>query len=208
MKQNRDIGVILFDYGGVLAVEGFQNGLYALARSHGLGPEAFFTAAAEAIYASGYVTGQGSETDFWGLLSSTTGFPPYRPAFTSEILDRFVLRPALLAAVDRLRQAGYTLAILSDQTDWLDRLDRRDGFFAHFDAVFNSYHLGKGKRDPSLFNDVAERLRCVPRRILFIDDNPGHIERANAQGLQTHLFTDQTSCLSFLQRQTELSFQP
>jgi putative hydrolase of the HAD superfamily len=206
MNATTVINAVLFDYGGVLAEEGFQNGLYALARRYGLDPEELFAAAAEAVYASGYVTGRGSEAEFWSRLSARTGLPPYRPVFTTEILDRFVLRPSLLQAVDRLRRAGYQLAILSDQTDWLDRLNRRDAFFDHFDQVFNSYHLGKGKRDAALFLDVAARLQLPPERLLFIDDNPGHVERAARVGLKVHLFVDQASCLEFLQQQTGLTF--
>lgn len=198
----REITTILFDYGGVLASEGFHNGLQALARRYGLDPQGLAAAGAEAVYASGYVTGRSSENAFWSLLADRTGLPSYRPEFTTEVLDGFVLRPALLETADRLRQSGYRLAILSDQTDWLDRLNQRDHFFGHFDQVFNSFHLGKGKRDASLFPDIASSLQVPPKRILFIDDNPGHIQRAAEAGLNTHLFVDQGSCLRFLEQQT------
>jgi putative hydrolase of the HAD superfamily len=32
----------------------------------------------------------------------------------------------------------------------------------YFDWVFDSYHLGKGKRDPALFTDVAVDLGLAP----------------------------------------------
>lgn len=199
---------ILFDYGGVLAREGFHDGLQALARQFGLDPELVASAGTEAVHDSGYLTGQGREEDFWSLLCARTGLPDYRPQFTHAILDRFQLRPALLDAVDQLRSAGLQVVILSDQTDWLDRLDRRDGFFAHFDRVFNSYYLGKGKRDPSLFRDVAITLAAAPGNLAFIDDNPGHIERARRCGLHTHLFTATRPCLEFLHRQTGIPLCP
>jgi putative hydrolase of the HAD superfamily len=206
VNETKEISTVLFDYGGVLASEGFEKGLQALARRFGIDPQNLAAAGAEAVYDSGYVTGDASETQFWSLLTARTGLPAYRPEFTAEILDRFVLRPNLLAAADRLRQAGYRLAILSDQTDWLDRLNQRDLFFGHFDQVFNSYHLGKGKRDASLFLDIASRLQVRPEQLLFIDDNPGHIRRAAGLGLITHLFVDQESCLRFLQQQTGVVF--
>ncbi len=76
----------------------------------------------------------------------------------------------MLAAVRALRQEGRLVGILSDQTDWLDRLDARDRFFGCFDRVYNSYHLGKGKRDPSVFTDVVRDLGIEPALALFIDD--------------------------------------
>lgn len=194
--------VVLFDYGGVLAAEGFQQGLETLARRYGCDPAAVVTAAADAIYASGYVTGHGSEADFWAQLTSRSGLPPYRPEFTAEILDRFVLRPAMLQAASTLRSAGVGVSILSDQTDWLDRLEARDHFFHRFDRVFNSFHLGRGKRHSDLFPDVAHWLGTAPGQILFIDDNPGHIQRARNAGFRTYLFQDSASCLGSLARQT------
>jgi len=67
-------------------------------------------------------------------------------------------------------------------------------FFAevrHFDEVFNSYRIGKSKRDGSVFSDVCSALGVAPSTALFVDDNPGHIERAKEKGLQTHLFKNQ-----------------
>ena len=62
------------------------------------------------------------------------------------------------------------MALLSDQTDWLDELNQQDPFFQHFDHIFNSFSLKKSKRDASLFEDVAGRLGVKPREILFVDD--------------------------------------
>lgn len=185
------IELILFDYGGVLAEEGFRNGLGELAREAGLDPEMVHDAAGDAIYASGYIAGNGSEADFWAELSRRSGLPPWQPEFTALILKRFVLRPGMLALVRELRDQGLRTAVLSDQTDWLDTLERRDRFFQLFEAVVNSYHLGKGKRDPSIFTDMAVRFNQPPATILFIDDNSGHVRRARAAGLQAVLFEDE-----------------
>ncbi len=199
MSQSQTLTTVLFDYGGVLATEGFHEGLKALALRFGLDPALLRRLGADAVYASGYVIGRGTETDFWARLCQLSGLPPYRPEYTEEILDRFVLRPEMIAAVNRLRQRGLTVAILSDQTDWLDRLDRRDGFFPAFDRVFNSYYLGRGKRDPALFLQVAETLGARPGEILFIDDNAGHIGRARRKGLRAHQFTTTARCLAHLE---------
>ncbi len=142
---------ILFDYGGVLAEEGFREGLMALARRFGLDPVQVYQEGSTAVYDSGYVLNRGSEADFWAMMSARTGLPPYDTSFTREILQRFVLRPGMLRVAGGLRAGGLLTAILSDQTDWLDLLNERDRFFRNFDRVFNSFHLGKGKRDPSVF---------------------------------------------------------
>lgn len=181
----------MFDFGGVLAEEGFRRGLVAIADRSGLDPEAFFHTATETIYACGYVEGSADEAHFWELLRSESGISGTDQELTKEILDRFILRPQMVAYVKDLRAKGYITTILSDRTDWLDRLNARDNFFHYFDAVYNSYHMGKTKRDRTLFTDILSKLNLSATEALFVDDNPGNIDRASSLGLQTHLFTDQ-----------------
>ncbi len=179
---------VLFDYGGVLAEEGFRNTFLQLAEEEGLDPERVAAAAMDAVYESGYVVGKGSEGAFWDNLQQRVPLPKGRDHYRGEILEGFVLRPAVMGIVNTLRHAGVSVAILSDQTDWLKQLDRRDHFLNAFDHVFNSYEVGKGKRDRSIFTDVARMVGRAPEEMLFIDDNGGHIERARSAGLQAILY--------------------
>lgn len=189
------VKVILFDFGGVLAEEGFREGLMAIARSNGLSPQVFFEMATAAVYESGYVVGTADEHWSWDLLRQRSGIRQSDADLRKEILERFILRPWMLEIVSGLRQSGYFVGILSDQTQWLDELDDRDHFFAEFNVVFNSYHLGRGKKDPQVFDEVAEGLGVLPSVILFIDDNEGNIERAKSRGFGTILFRDKDSFL-------------
>ena len=192
---NEDVRVLLFDYGGVVAEEGFREGLKASARRAGLDPDAFFELAARAVYDSGYVVGRAEETDYWNAVRARSGIALPDEELRKEIMERFTLRQWMLDLILDLRALGYFVAMLSDQTDWLDQLDRRDDFFQYFDQVFNSYHLGKGKQDPTVFADVARKLDVAPSAILFIDDNPGNVQRARSQGLLTILYRDRESLL-------------
>jgi putative hydrolase of the HAD superfamily len=60
-KEKIGIGVVLFDFGGVLYDEGFKNGLKAIARANGLDDEAFVRTANDVIHACGYVVGKATE---------------------------------------------------------------------------------------------------------------------------------------------------
>lgn len=193
------VRAVLFDFGGVLSEEGFRKGLSAIAREHGLDPAAFHQAAFEAVYASGYVLGQGTESDFWRLLRQKTGLQGDEDTMRQAILTRFVLRPRMLSVVRALRRKGYITAILSDQSDWLDWLDSQQNFFQWFDKVYNSYHLGKGKRDPSVFDDVVGDLGLVPQHVVFVDDDPGNVERARSRGLKALLFQNEDQCVNDLE---------
>lgn len=191
------IDAALFDYGGVLAEEGFREGFTAIARQRGWDPEKLVYTAAEIAYGSGWVGGAVDEASFWTALAAQglTGDPA---ALRREILSRFVLRPWALPLLDRLRAAGLTVALLSDQTNWLDELEERDRFLHHFDLVVNSFSYGKSKRDATIFPEVVHRLGIAPGRALFVDDNPGNVERARSAGLRGHLYQDRAGLLAAL----------
>jgi FMN phosphatase YigB (HAD superfamily) len=192
------IKAIVFDFGGVVAEEGFVQGLKASATQAGLDPEKFFGTAKELIYASGYLTGHATEHDYWVLLRDETGIGFSDEFMRGEIMKRFILRDWMIETIVGLKHHGFRTYILSDQTDWLDVLDERYDFFKYFDEVFNSYHLGVSKRDPEIFTSIAGKLGVTPEEILFIDDGTDHIRRAAAKGLKVICFTTRESFLNEL----------
>ena len=189
-KRNMMIRAVVLDFGGVIAAEGFRQGLYAIADKFGHERESFFKLANEAVYNTGYVTGEGSEKEYWQAVKEKTGIQAADEELQNEILTRFIPRQWMLDSTAAMQKQGIITAILSDQSDWLDKLDSQYHFFQYFNAVFNSYHLGKTKRDPSIFDDTLQALQVEAGETLFVDDNPGHIDRANGKDLQTHLYVD------------------
>ncbi len=192
------ISMILIDYGGVLAEEGFREGLFAIARKTGLNEHSFFDVAQEAVYSSGYLTGRSTESDYWNTVRRLTGVNLSDEVMRKEIISRFQLRPVMLKLVRMLREKGLRIVILSDQTNWLDELDSRDNFFCHFDHVYNSFNIGKGKRDASIFPDILGLMSMKPHEVLFIDDNESHVDRAVSSGLSGITFTEPEDLISEL----------
>ena len=192
MSEDGGIRAILFDYGGVLAEEGFYHGLVRLGKEQGLeSPAELPRIGLDVVYETGYVTGEGREADFWAAMRRRTGLRGSDEQLRRPILEGFVLRPGMLALVRELRGQGYLVGLLSDQTDWLDILDRRDHFCREFDRCFVSYRLGLGKRQDALFQRVAGELGLAPASILFIDDNPSNVARARRNGWKALRFTDE-----------------
>ena len=187
------VDAILFDFGGVLAEEGFSNGLHCIAKHNGLEPEPFARTGFELIFKVGYVIGRSDESTFWQALREQTGIKGTDETLRTEILSHFRVRAWMIELVKRLKQFNVRLAILSDQTNWLDELDNEHGFFQYFDHVFNSYYLGKSKKDTSLYDDVLRSLKIQASRALFVDDHEENIERARQRGLQSILYSDRES---------------
>jgi putative hydrolase of the HAD superfamily len=183
------IKAVLFDFGGVIAEEGFREGLKAIGGKNSLDPELFFEDVDRLIYETGYLTGKTDEESFWDAVRRKTGIVASDSALRTEILTRFEFRPVMLAYADRLRAAGLKVAMLSDQTNWLEEIDRKTPLFWHFDMVFNSFKLHKSKRDVSVFRNVCGALGVRTDEALFVDDNIGHIKRAESEGLRTIHFT-------------------
>jgi len=196
------VDAVLFDYGGVLAEEGFRNGLVSLAKEQGLDAEAMPKEGMMAVYDSGFVLGHATASGFWALLCKRTGLVGDSDELSKRILSGFVLRLWMIELVEQLRNQGYITGILSDQTYWLDELNERDHFFNAFDRVYNSYYMGKGKQDPSLFDDVAADLGLSPSRILFVDDDVANVNRARAVGMHAIQFVERQRFISELKRLT------
>lgn len=199
-NTSKRVTTVLFDFGGVLAEEGFRDGLLALSGEQHLAVDNMPEQGMRAIYDSGFVLGKGTAVDFWQLLHDRTGLQGGEEELTCRILDGFVIRPGMINIVKGLKARGYTTGILSDQTYWLDLLDKRYDFYKQFDHIFNSYYLGKGKQDPTLFTDIAKTLTISPNEILFVDDDAGNISRAREQGYQVLLFINMQKFLTELEK--------
>lgn len=198
------IRAVIMDFGGVVSEEGFREGLKAIGRKNGLDPEVFLAAATELVYSTGYVVGEAGEREYWEAVRKKTGIKGNDEELSGEILKRFLLRPEVLEYVETLRSRGLVTAILSDQTNWLEEIEKKTPFFHHFDHVFNSFRLKKGKRDPSIFNDVCALIGLEPREVLFVDDNPENVAGARSRGLGAIHFTDTESFKKELETRFEV----
>jgi len=183
MSPAPDISIVFFDFGGVLADEGFHEGLKVIARKHGLDPLEFFDTAVERIFATGYIVGRVDEAAWWQDLRETTGITGSDEALRNEILPRFTLRPWMMRLVRGLGDLGLRLAVLSDQTNWLDELDATLRFSDPFERVFNSYHVGLHKRDPACFRNALAETGVAPEAALFVDDARRNVDLAIQEGL-------------------------
>jgi putative hydrolase of the HAD superfamily len=183
---------VVFDFGGVIAEEGFREGLKAIARANGLDEVVFFEGARDLIYQTGYVTGTSDEETYWQAVRLRFGLDESDENLREQILKRFVVRPEMLSFASDLQKRGHTTGLLTDQTDWLYQLDREDGagILMHFQFVFNSYDLHMSKRDKGLFRYVEQTLKTAPEDILFVDDNPDNIQMAAQRGWKAVLFWD------------------
>jgi putative hydrolase of the HAD superfamily len=192
------IRAVLFDFGGVLAEEGYRWALETIAKNNGIDPAGFLETATRLIYGTGHITGRADEHTFVEALRKETGIRESVSELQRLVMDGFKVRPGMIALSDRLRQNGIATGILSDQTSWLDEIDARDRVFEHFDHVFNSFKIGIAKDRVETFAEVCRRIGVKPEETVFIDDNAGNVERAAAAGLNAVLFVGVEDCVTKL----------
>jgi putative hydrolase of the HAD superfamily len=184
---------VAFDFGGVIAEEGFYNGMKAIALRFGLDPGETVEMAFRLVFDVRFVEGACTERELWDFFRKRTGIKADDATLREMILSRFVVRPWMLDLAKSLKKKGYMVAMLTDQTGWLNDLDRKTPFLHLFNPVINSWDTGKTKKDPSSFTDLANYVGLKPEDILFIDDNEGNVERASTMGLKTILYRDRES---------------
>jgi len=182
-----------FDFGGVIAEEGFVKGFRAIALSQGLEPKDVLQAGVDAAWNTGFVLGRSEEAAFWDFVRKRAGVKGEDSFLRQHLYDNFVIRPFMLDAVEKVRSAGVRPAVLSDQTWWLDVMNAQHGFFSLFDMVFNSYHCGMSKREEAFFEFALGKMKAAPEESFFVDDNPDNVKRAAGLGMKTILYEDRES---------------
>ena len=197
------VSTIIFDYGGVLAEEGWAQGIRIVAAKFGYEPESFFELCVQAISDTGFCLGKVDEYGYWDAVKAKIELPLTVEELRGEILPRFVLRPNMIKLAESLGKKYHT-AILSDQTQWLDELNRRDDFFKLFRNVFNSYHDGNSKQSVSYFTETCTKLNISPMEAVFIDDNKGNIARASSVGINAILYESYEQTVSELKKYVEI----
>jgi putative hydrolase of the HAD superfamily len=97
----------------------------------------------------------------------------YVGSLDREMFDWFAgLRPALRTG------------ILSNSAPEARERERCWGFEDVTDDLVYSHEVGLLKPDPRIFELAATRLGVPPAEIVFVDDQPGHVEAARAAGWQ------------------------
>jgi len=96
----------------------------------------------------------------------------------------------VLAWMEQLRDAGYTIGILSNLPNPVaNGLRETPGFMERFDHVTFSCELHLFKPQPAIYQHSFKGLNVAPEETLFIDDRQENVDGARAAGMNAELFT-------------------
>ena len=104
------------------------------------------------------------------------------------------IRPRMLAAVHRLREAGMAVAAITNNWKGLDAPSVAD----HFDVVVESWLEGVRKPEPEIYRITIARLGVAPREAVMLDDIGVNLKTALNMGMTTIKVTDPIDALEEL----------
>ena len=103
------------------------------------------------------------------------------------------IRPAMVAALDTLRNAGYRLACITNNVPTGHgagmarsgaKSDAYEQIFARFEQVIESSKAGLRKPDPQIYLMMCDLLRLEPKDCVYLDDLGINCKPAAQLGMQ------------------------
>ena len=114
------------------------------------------------------------------------------------------VRPVMVAAVRRLREAGFPLGLLSNNVAPMERTGELGELLASFDAIVESSVEGVRKPEPEIYHRALVRLSdAVGRRleyadVAYLDDLGINLKPARELGMRTIKVVDPADALAEL----------
>jgi putative hydrolase of the HAD superfamily len=119
------------------------------------------------------------------------------------------VRPAMVAALDRLKAAGFRLGCITNNVPTGhgagmarsgDQADAMERIFARFEHVIESSRAGVRKPDPRIYTMMCEALNLPPSACVYLDDLGINCKPAAALGMTAIKVTSGEQALAELSR--------
>jgi HAD superfamily hydrolase (TIGR01509 family) len=166
--------LIIFDYFGVIAQDGFWYQSKALAKGHRKGAE---------ISELAHKADLGEIS--WALYCEAVAKDLKLPV--KEVAKRYQdhqINELAVRLAHNLRENGHTIVLLSNASgEYLRPVMVRLGLDKLFDRVFVSSEMHLAKPDPLAFDYVLREMDHEPEESVMIDDSLANIEAARELGL-------------------------
>ncbi len=99
------------------------------------------------------------------------------------------VRPEMVALLDRVKDAGYKVACLTNNVTGAfgsaERVVEIGEIMARFDAIVESSKVGCRKPEPRFYEIACELLAVQPHECIFLDDLGINLKPAAAMGMTT-----------------------
>jgi putative hydrolase of the HAD superfamily len=123
-----------------------------------------------------------------------------------ELSLRAGIRPVMLQAIRKLREAGFTVGALTN--NWVTDPgydERLEPLRAEFHGFVESCKVGMRKPEPGIYELTCRTLGITPAETVFLDDMGPNLKAARALGMATIKVSDPVSALRELEGHVGIS---
>lgn len=181
------IRAVIFDFFGVIRTDGFNQWM----NTHGIARDGKVAEASDHLD-----KGKINTSAFFDLLSEASGQPAKD---IQQEMDADMTLIDGMEAILRELHSSCKLALLSNSASAYLRgeLAKYD-LEKYFDLIVISSEVGMAKPHAEIFSYILNKLQLSSSEVIFIDDNPKHIESAKEVGIKGIVFTDAAALRSTL----------
>ena len=172
---------IVFDLGGVLYTYDHNKLMGEVSHELQIAKETVINAWKKGIVA--FETGKISEQYFWKIFLNEL-----KVTYDLKILHKVVInhfKPILktLAIVHKLKDK-FILGLISNQTSWIDELDKKYHFRELFNISLISKEVSLRKPQKEIFHLFIKKSNLKPNEIIFIDDSLDYKKEIEKIGIE------------------------
>lgn len=179
---------VIFDLGGVYFGDGTRIAVDIISAEYKIERDAV-----EAIIngESGkeYRIGKISAEQFWQRAKISWNIQASSETLSRLWCSSYQPNEGVVRLADRLRNAGYELLYLSDNTpERVAHLDERYSFLQKFDDGIFSHVVKHKKPDPIIYQLVLAKASHPANECVYIDDKPDYLGPAKNLGMEVIVF--------------------
>jgi putative hydrolase of the HAD superfamily len=183
---------VLWDFGGVILSSPFE-AFNHYERDHGLPTDFIRTVNATDPHENAWARLERNElspADFDAVFADESEALGHRvPGRDVLGLLAGEIRPEMVALLDRVKEAGYVTACLTNNVVGDHATDERamqvGAVMMRFDAIVESSKVGVRKPEPRFYEIACELLGVSPTQCVFLDDLGINLKPAAAMGMAT-----------------------
>jgi putative hydrolase of the HAD superfamily len=118
-------------------------------------------------------------------------------ALMARVVGSTVPRPAMIAAIARIRSRGLLAAAVTN--NWITEDGGTGVLRPHFDAFIESAVTGVRKPDPRIFEIACTELGILPAEAVLLDDIGANLKAARGMGMTTIKVVEPDAALAELE---------
>lgn len=180
---------IFFDLGNVLVFFSHEKMFRQLAACTGLTTQTIKHMLFEERLQEDYETGQIDSLSIYEHFQKKSPQQFNFDQFITAASDIFTPNTSLWPLVERLKQIGIRLVLLSNTSDChFKNVFAQYPVLHLFDDKILSFEVGFMKPDRRIFLTALARAECAPEECFYTDDIPEFIDAAKKVGLDAELF--------------------